>query len=255
MNLEPTAGALVPGPFRGVPSANNKDYVPGYYFNGAHKRYADRFILSPTHYSLVLYAALMEAGRLDENSMSQFNKDGSSLEQIGAEHSPGMEVMTGSLGQGLSQAVGMALARRVKGEPGKIWLLMSDGEFQIGMIWEAFQFMNHYKMDSIGIYVDVNRQQCDGTVNSVMQLGPLADKLKSFGACVITVDGHDIEALYAAAKTQHEGKPLVVLCNTDPMRGVPELMVNRGKLHYLRMRNDADKIRFQGELDRLSGVK
>jgi transketolase len=132
---------------------------------------------------------------------------------------------------------------------------MSDGEFQIGMTWEAFQFMNHYKMDSMGIYVDVNRQQCDGAVNSVMQLGPLSDKLKDFGAEVVTVDGHDIDALFKAAQTEHKDKALVVLCNTDPMRGVPELMVNRGKLHYLRMRNEADKIRFQAELDRLNGVK
>jgi transketolase len=163
--------------------------------------------------------------------------------------------MTGSLGQGLSQAVGMAIGRKAKGETGKNWLLMSDGEFQIGMTWEAFQFMNHYKMDSMGIYVDVNRQQCDGAVNSVMQLGPLADKLKDFGAEVVTVDGHDTDALFKAAQTEHKDKALVVLCNTDPMRGVPELMVNRGKLHYLRMRNEADKIRFQAELDRLNGVK
>jgi transketolase len=255
MNLEPVAGPLIPEPFSGVPSDHNKNYVPGYYFNGAHKRYADRFILSPTHYSLVLYAALIEAGRLEEKSMSQFNKDGSTLEQIGAEHSPGMEVMTGSLGQGLSQAVGMALARRSKGETGKTWLIMSDGEFQIGMVWEAFQFMNHYKMDTVGIFVDVNRQQCDGAVNSVMQLGPLGDKLRDFGAEVVKVDGHDIEALYKAAETPHKEKPLVVLCDTDPMRGVPELMINRGKLHYLRMRNEADKERFQLELDKLKGAK
>ena len=116
MNLEPVKKPLAPGPFPGVPSENNSGYKPGYFFNGSHKRYLDRFILSPTHYSLVLYAALIEAGRLDADSMSCFNKDGSSLEQIGAEHSPGMEVMTGSLGQGLSQAVGMALARRINGE-------------------------------------------------------------------------------------------------------------------------------------------
>jgi len=89
MNLEAVGEPIVPGPFPGVPSAENKNYVPGYRFNGGHKRYADRFILSPTHYSLVLYAALIEAGRLEESSMSQFNKDGSSLEQIGAEHGLG----------------------------------------------------------------------------------------------------------------------------------------------------------------------
>jgi transketolase len=248
MNLDGVKEPLKPKPFAGVPSAANKDYTLGYYFNGPHTRTSDRFILSPTHYSLVLYAALIESGRMDPSGLDDFNRDGSSVEMIGAEHSPGMEVMTGSLGQGLSQAIGMAYARRLKGEPGKIWVMMSDGEFQIGMVWEAFQFMNHHKLDSVGILVDVNRQQCDGAINSVMKTDPLSDRLKAFGAETISVDGHDVKAIFEAAATPHKDKPLVVLCNTDPCRGVQELKTNAGKLHYLRFKNDAERFKYEAEL-------
>ncbi len=244
MKLPPVKKPLVPKPFSGVPSNNNKNYTIGNYFNGGHKKNYDRFILSPTQYSLVLYATLIESGRMSEDSLSDFNKDGSSLEMIGAEHSPGMEVMTGSLGQGLSQAIGMALGRRLNGEPGKTWLMMSDGEFQIGMVWEALQFMSYYKMDTICIYVDINGQQCDGAVKSVMAIDPLEEKLKSFGAETIVVDGHDIMSLIDASKTYHKDKPLVVLCKTDPTRGIPELKNNAVKLHYIRIKNEAMKKQF-----------
>jgi transketolase len=252
MNLEPVKGPLIPKPFAGVPGPNNKDYSLGYIFNGKHTRVSDRFILSPTHYSLVLYAALIETGRMAASGLDEFNKDGSSVEMIGAEHSPGMEVMTGSLGQGLSQGIGMAYGRRLNGEPGKTFVFMSDGEFQIGMVWEAFQFMNHHKLDNVIVFVDVNRQQCDGAMNSVMKIDPLEDRLKSFGAEVVSVDGHDINAIFEAAKTPHKDKPLVVLCNTDPCRGVTELSTLRGKLHYLRIKNDAEKLRYEEELKKMN---
>jgi transketolase len=252
MNLEPVKTPLMPKPFLGAPSSSNKDYTPGYYFNGPHTRVSDRFILSPTHYSLVLYAALIETGRMDKSGLDQFNRDGSSVEMIGAEHSPGMEVMTGSLGQGLSQAIGMAYGRRLKGEPGKTFVFMSDGEFQIGMVWEAFQFMNHHKLENIVIFVDVNKQQCDGAMNSVMKIDPLEDRLRSFGAEDVSVDGHDINAIFEAAKTPHKDKPLVVLCNTDPCRGVSELRTNAGKLHYLRFKNDAERARYEAELKKMN---
>ncbi len=241
MNLGPMEKPLVPRPFSGVPSATNKDYKLGSDFNGPRSRLNDRFILSPTHYSLPLYAALIETGRMEESALKEFNKDGSSLEMIGAEHSPGMEVMTGSLGQGLSQGIGIAYGRRLKKEPGRVWVFMSDGEFQIGMVWEAFQFMNHHKIDNVCVIVDVNGQQCDGAVQSVMKLDPLVDKLRSFGAEAVAISGHDIEAILKSAAIPHKNKPLVILCETDPCRGVPELKNNAGKLHYLRIKSDREK--------------
>jgi transketolase len=248
MNLGPVREPLLPRPFAGVPSATNRDYSYGFHFNGPHGRIYDRFILSPTHYSLPLYAALVEAGRMAAVGLDAFNRDGSSVEMIGAEHSPGMELMTGSLGQGLSQGIGMALARRMKGEPGRIWIFMSDGEFQIGMVWEAFQFMSHHKVDNIKILVDMNGQQCDGAVLSVMRLGGLAEKLTTFGAAVRSVDGHDIEALSSACATPHKDQPLVVLAATDPCHEISELRLNGGKLHYIRIKNEVEAARYRAIL-------
>ena len=192
---------------------------------------------------------------MDPAGLDAFNRDGSSVEMIGAEHSPGMEVMTGSLGQGLSQGIGMALARRMKGEPGKIWIFMSDGELQIGMVWEAFEFMSHHKVDNIKIVVDMNGQQCDGAVLSVMRLGGLAEKLTTFGAAVRSVDGHDVAALSSACAAPHQDQPLVVLATTDACREISELRVNGGKLHYIRIKNEVEAARYQAILARMAAEK
>jgi transketolase len=170
-----------------------------------------------------------------------FNQDGSSVEMIGAEHSPGMEVMTGSLGQGLSQAIGIALARKLKQDTGRVWVFMSDGEFQEGQTWEAFEAMNFYDLHNVAIIVDINGQQCDGTVESVMPLGPLADKLRAFGAHVVEVDGHDIDALAEAGQFVPEKGPLVILAYTNPCQGMPYLEKRRPRLHYVRFKSEEEK--------------
>ena len=127
----------VPKPFAGVPSAHNPDAFTGAGYHGPFAAEYDRFFVSPAHYALVIYSALIEVGRMDENALDHFNKDGGSVEMIGAEHSPGMEVTTGSLAQGLSMASGVAFARKRAGEKGKVWVYMSDGEFQEGQTWEC----------------------------------------------------------------------------------------------------------------------
>lgn len=111
---------------------------------------------------------------MDAAGLAQFNQDGSTVEMIGAEHSPGMEFTTGSLAQGLSQAAGVALARKLRGESGRCWVYMSDGEFQEGQTWETFEVLAAYKLGNVGIYVDVNGQQCDGRMEDVLDIGELA---------------------------------------------------------------------------------
>jgi transketolase len=248
MHLGLVGSPLVPKPFPGVPGSHNFSYFTGADFNGPRTPDTDRFILSPAQYALVLYAALIETGRMAPEGLDQFNKDGSSVEMIGAEHSPGMEVTTGSLGQGLSQAAGMAWARKRKGETGRIWVFMSDGEFQIGQTWECMESLSHHKLDNLGIYVDVNKQQCDGTVKSVMGLDPLDERLRSFGAAVHVVDGHDPVALASPAKVPTGGKPLVVLADTSPCRGMDFLSANAPKFHYVRFKDAADRSRYEQAL-------
>lgn len=228
-------------PFGGVPSRSNKDAVVGEEFNGPKLPHLDRFYLSPAHYCMALYAALIEVGRLAPESMAQFNRDGSTVEMIGSEHSPGMGMTTGSFGQAISQVGGIALARRMRGETGRTWLFMSDGEFDEGQVWEGLLFLAHQKLDKVGILVDVNGQQVDGLTKDIFDLGSLADKCRAFGADAVDVDGHDIEALAKAASRIGGGRPLVILAHTDTARGMEVLSPRKPDLHYVGIHENSDK--------------
>ena len=249
LKLGPSQAPLHPVPFPGVPSAANPDYVSGGAYNGPHSPEYDRFVFSPAHYALVLYTALIEFGRLAPEALEDFNRDGSTVEMIGAEHSPGVETTTGSLAQAISQAGGIALGRRLKGEPGRVWVMMSDGEFQEGQVWEAVQALVHYRLDNVAVIADVNGQQCDGAMDDVMTVGSLAAKLHAFGARVFEVDGHDIDALAAPAELPPDGRPLFVLARTDPARGVPLMRERAPNLHYLRFASDLERARYQAAFD------
>ncbi len=248
MRLGPVGSPIVPAAFAGTPGGGRGSFL-GHACHGPRGRALDRFILSPSQYSLVLYALLIELGRLAPDALEQFNRDGSTLEMIGAEHSPGMEVMSGSLGQGLSQAGGIALARKRKGDPGRTWVFMSDGEFQAGQTWEALQTLAFYHVDRLGIYVDVNGQQCDGRTETVMNIEPLHERVAAFGARVFRVNGHDPAALAAPAALKPDGRPLVVLADTDPCRGVEALRDNAPKLHYLRFKTPDERERYRRLLE------
>ena len=253
LHLGPSEAPMRPAPFPGAPSAANPDYVSGGAYNGPHAPEYDRFIFSPAHYALVLYTALIEFGRLSEEALEEFNRDGSTVEMIGAEHSPGVETTTGSLAQAISQAGGIALGRRLKGEPGRVWVMMSDGEFQEGQVWEAVQALVHYRLDNVAVIADVNGQQCDGAMDDVMSVGSLAAKLQAFGARVVEVDGHDIEALAAPAELAPDGRPLFVLARTDPARGVPLMNERAPNLHYLRFASNEERARYQAAFDAFGG--
>ncbi len=248
MKLGPSTMPPVPGPFPGVPGASNARYFTGVGYNGPKAADLDRFILSPVHYSLVLYATLIEVGRMAPEGLVEFNQDGSTVEMIGAEHSPGLEVTAGSLGQALSQAGGIALARRLHKESGRVWVMMSDGEFQSGQTWEALHALSYYKLDNMGVYVDVNRQQCDGLMLDVMNIEPLARKLEAFGMRVFQVNGQDVQALAAPAELAPNGQPLFVLAYTDPCAGLDILRARAPKLHYIRFKDAAERQLFQSTL-------
>ncbi len=248
LHLGPAIAPPVPRPFAGPPAADNPHAFTGAGYHGEQTPAWDRFIISPAHYALVIYAALIETGRMDAQGLELFNRDGESVEMIGAEHSPGMEVMTGSLGQGLSQALGIAMARQRRGDRGRVWVFLSDGELQEGQTWEAFQVMDHYHLDNIAIIVDVNGQQCDGTVASTLRLGDIAHRLRAFGAEVHDIDGHDIEAIDQAGRSRPEHRPLVLLANTDPCRGMDYLNRRRPKMHYVRFLKPGEKEELEREI-------
>ncbi len=254
LNLgEPTL-PKVPLPFAGVPSADNPDAFTGAGYHGPFAPEYDRFIISPAHYALVIYSALIQTGRMDENALDHFNRDGGSVEMIGAEHSPGMEVTTGSLAQGLSMASGIAWTRKRNGEKGKVWVYMSDGEFQEGQTWECLAAMAYHGIDNIGVIVDVNRQQCDGAMSSVLDLGDLPARVEAFGATTFSVNGHDLDALRAAANGGEPGKPLVILANTSPFEGMPFLQKRFPRLHYVRFKTPEERAEMQSAIAAELGV-
>jgi len=245
MHLGPSIAPGVPPAFPGVPGTPGVAYMNGAGYNGACGPDYDRFFLSPAHYALPLYTVLIETGRMSDLALDQFNKDGSSVEMIGAEHSPGFEVMGGALAQTLSQAAGLALARLRAGEKGKVFVFMSDGEFQEGQTWEAIQAMAFFGIGNLVVYVDVNGQQCDGPTEEVMGTEPLDMKIRAFGGTATIVDGHDPAALDAAAKEKRSDAPHFVLCRTDPCRGVALLENRRPKLHYLRFTSAGEKKEYE----------
>ncbi len=251
LHLPPVSAPLLPEAFAGTPAPGGINRQTGAIFHGGVSAEHDRLIVSPAHYALVVYAALIEMGRLDENALDSFNKDGSTVEMIGAEHSPGFETTTGSLAQALSHAIGIALARRTKKDSGKTWVFMSDGEFQEGQTWEALHAANHYSLDSLRIIVDVNRAQVDGPMDSVMVIEPLEDKIANFGWDVRKVDGHDIDAIRLAGNDS-SSRPMAILCYTDPSRGLPILQERYPVLHYLRFKSSDEQAQYQAAYEEMS---
>jgi transketolase len=244
MELGPSVAPLEPRPFGGVPGAPGSEFFNGGEYNGPKEPHLDRFIFSPSHYALVLYTALIEVGRLAEGGLDEFNKDGSTVEMIGAEHSPGVETTTGSLGQALSQAGGIALARKQRGDTGKVWVFMSDGEFQEGQTWEAIAAIARFQLDNLKVVVDVNGQQCDGCIDEIESGDPITHRIRAFGAAAVEVDGHDLDALDEVMSSR-PGKPLFVLARTDPVRGLPLFGERAPMLHYLRFTSEEERDKYR----------
>ena len=251
LRLGPPEHARSSMAFAGVPRRDGPPSGLGRWVNGTPQPDLDRLVFSPAHYALPLYAALIEVGRLAPGSLDYFNRDGSALEMIGAEHSPGFEVTTGSLAQGLSQAVGIALARRARGDSGRVWVFLSDGEFQEGQTWEAVASASFHGLDNLRVVVDANGQQCDGRISSVLWIEPLGERVRTFGATAREVDGHDVDALERAMSMPAE-RPLVVIARTDPTRGIAAL-AGRRLLHTVRLTGREDRGPFEAAYREMLG--
>jgi len=183
----------------------------------------DRFVLSKGHAAPVLYAALAERGFFPVEELMTLRKLGSRLQgHPDMRKLPGVEMSTGSLGQGLSAANGMALAARLDNKNYRVYALLGDGELDEGMVWEAAMASAHYKLDNLTAFVDHNGLQIDGPVTEVMSPEPVADKWRAFGWHVINIDGHDIKQIIDAldeAKTV-KGKPTMIVAETVKGKGV-----------------------------------
>lgn len=226
--------------FAGVPGPGNNNAGSGSLYNGPATGEYDRFFNSLPHYATSHYSILVECGRLNREALANFNKDGWLLEILAGEHSPGFGSTGGSLGQVISVAAGTAHARKLKGESGRVVVLVSDGEMEEGQVWEAVQTAVRNQLDNFIIFADINGQQCEGQTKKILNLEwkNYEARFKAFGAETVVVDGHDIDALTAAVDTPHHGKPLAVLCRTDSATGIPMLERKRANLHFVSFGKD-----------------
>ncbi|MCF8301917.1 MAG: transketolase [Bacteroidales bacterium] len=187
----------------------------------------DRLILSIGHVAPVYYTALAHAGYFPKDELKTLRKLGSRLQgHPGREHGlPGIELSAGSLGQGLSVAVGRAIAGKADNRSWTVFCINGDGELQEGSIWEAAMSAGHYKLDNLVVIVDRNRVQIDGKTETVMRIEPLADKWKAFNWNVIECNGHNFDELIPALNKARDfkGKPSVVIANTIMGKGIPEI--------------------------------
>jgi len=198
----------------------------------------DDLVVSPGHYIIAAFASAAETGRLDEELLATYGHDGSSLEAIGTERSPGVDLVCGSLGQGLSGAVGFAWARRLRGDTGRVFTMMSDGELEEGQVWEAAMFAAHHVLGAITVLLDANDSQVDGPVSSITTLEPIAAKWEAFGWAAFDVDGHDVEALESAVSAAvSDVRPAIVIARTSTRRGL-DVLPEDADGHFIKLPAD-----------------
>lgn len=193
----------------------------------------DRFVLSKGHAAPVLYATLAEKGFFPQDYLNRLRKLGSPLQgHPDMRKLPGVEASTGSLGQGISWAVGMALAGKMDKKPYRVYALLGDGEIEEGMVWEASMAAAHYKLDNLMAFVDNNGLQIDGRVEEVMSPLPIPDKFRAFGWEVLEIDGHDHRQIMQALNTARtvQNKPTAVIARTIKGKGC-SFMENRVEWH------------------------
>lgn len=192
----------------------------------------DRFVLSKGHASAALYSVLAECGYFPKEELLTFRSLGSKLQgHPSCRLLKGVEVSTGSLGQGISMACGIAMGLKLDKNPAIVYVYMGDGELQEGSVWEAFMNASHRKLNNVIAFIDKNNLQIDGCTADVKSIEPLDDKLEAFGWNVIEIDGHDVEEIYEAilsAKTMDT--PTAIIANTVKGKGI-SFMENQAGWH------------------------
>lgn len=183
----------------------------------------DRLVLSKGHCAPALYGALAERGYFGIGEIKKLRKVGAMLQgHPDMKGTPGVDMSTGSLGQGISAACGMALSAKISDMDYKVYSIMGDGELQEGEAWEAFMFASHYKLDNLIVFVDLNGLQIDGSVSEVMSLGDISAKFKAFGWNVYEIDAHDFDEIDKAVSdaVKSQDKPNVILQKSVKGKGV-----------------------------------
>ena len=193
----------------------------------------DRVVLSKGHCSPALYSSLAEKGFIPKEDLKTFRKTDSYLQgHPDMKKIPGVDMTSGSLGQGLSVANGMALAGKMDNKSYRVYAILGDGEIQEGQVWEAAMTSSHYKLDNLCVIVDNNNLQIDGSIDEVMSPYPIDKKFESFGFNVLVIDGHNFTEIMDAFKAAREckGKPTAIIAKTTKGKGV-SFMENKAGWH------------------------
>lgn len=209
----------------------------------------DRFVLSKGHTAPGLYAALAHRGFFPVEELTTLRQIGSRLQgHPNMNMTPGVDMSTGSLGQGISAAAGMALAAKHQGKTNRVYTLLGDGEIQEGQVWEAMMLAAHYHLDNLCVIIDNNGLQIDGRVADVMSPYPIVDKLEAFGFAAVAIDGNDLDQIEEAFHKFHEnsGKPFAIVMKTLKGKGV-SFMEDQAGWHG-KAPNDAEYEQAVGEL-------
>lgn len=218
-------------------SLSSVEILVGLYFSGLFKEHSeknpDRFILSKGHVAPVVYSVFARKGYFDPKHLDTLRQLGSPLQ--GHPHAskiPGLCVSSGSLGQGLSIAVGIAIAQKRKNTDSRVYCLVGDGELQEGQIWEAVMSAAHHKLDNLCLIVDNNDVQLDGFVKDIKNIHPLKEKFEAFNFHTISIDGHDVSAVVKSYEEfkNTKGKPTVIIAKTIKGKGV-SFMENQPSWH------------------------
>ena len=217
----------------------------------------DLFFLSNGHISPVFYSVLARSGYFDVKELATFRKINSRLQghPTTHEHLPGIRIASGSLGQGMSVAIGAALSKKYNNDNRTVYCLHGDGELQEGQIWESIMFAAHNKVDNLIATVDVNGQQIDGPLSKVLSLDSLEDKFKAFNWTVLHMDGHNMEEIVAtldkAKALTGQGKPICILMKTEMGKGV-DFMEGSHEWHGIAP-NDEQLAKALGQLEETLG--
>ena len=204
----------------------------------------DRFVLSKGHTAPALYAVLAERGFIPKEDLKTLRKTSSYLQgHPDMKGVPGVDMSTGSLGQGISTACGMALSAKVSGDSYRVYTILGDGESQEGQVWEAAMFASHYKLDNLVAILDLNGLQIDGSITEVMNPTPHDEKFLAFGWNVITIDAHNFEEIESALKQAREtkGKPTAIIAKSVKGKGV-SYMENKCEWHGQAPKEDLYKV-------------
>ncbi len=191
----------------------------------------DRFVMSKGHAAPAVYSVLANRGYFPVEELKTFRSQTGRLQgHPDMKHIPGVEMSTGSLGQGISAACGMALGHKLSNSPARIWAIIGDGETEEGQVWEAAMFAAHYKLDNLCVFLDFNGLQIDGKITDVMNPTPYDKKFEAFGWNVITICAHCFDEIEAAVKAAKEckGKPTVIIANSVKGKGVSFMENNVG---------------------------